>query len=108
MLSNEPKDVDISHGLIGSGFGVSEIETVACSIVIISRRKGGWFPFTWEGYCNLCDHKVNAPDALGHMILRHIDSEDKALDEMVKMGALEKKGPAFNVTEKFIHLCKGR
>lgn len=85
----KPGDLDISNGLMGSPFGKSELETITCNVILISRWRGGWFVFNWETYKRLCKHRVT-------------DSEKDVLDELVAWGVLEFDEGKYYPTDKLI------
>lgn len=85
-----PSEINISNRLVGSRLGKSEYETVACSIVILSRRRDdSWFSFTWEDYRLHCDHKVT-------------NGERAILDAFVEDGLLKCNNGIYSAQDAFI------
>lgn len=86
----KPKDINISNGLVGSELKKSEKETIACNIIVISRKNNNdWLEFTFDEYSNLCQHKVT-------------ESERHVLDEFVSDGLLTCDNGKYIVQDAFI------
>lgn len=54
----------MSVNLMGSDFQNSECETVLRAVIIIQKRKNPdqWEPFTWEQFCERCDHNPSSDE----------------------------------------------
>jgi len=86
----KPKDIDISNGLCGSELGKSEKETIACNIIVISRKNDNdWLEFTFDEYKARCRHKAT-------------ESERDVLNELVKESLLVCDNDKYAVQDAFI------
>jgi len=90
----KPQDIDVSSDLCGSELRKSEKETIACNIILISRKNDNeWLEFTFDEYKNRCQHNVT-------------ESEKSVLDELVSDKLLICNYRKYAVQDAFISkLC---
>lgn len=69
----KPKNINTKVKHYFSTFGNCEAEVVARNIIIISKKRGEWFDFSWEDYKSLITHEYTQRERDG---LNHLVSEE--------------------------------
>ena len=85
----KPNQIDTGDYFFGSGFGNSEIETLARNIVLILKKHGDWIDFSFNQYKELCTHEVS-------------NAEQYLLDTMAEKGWLKKYEGIYSITSSFL------
>lgn len=85
----KPLDINTSTHFWNSKWQKLETETVVRNIVLLAKRQGDWFSFSWDDYKALVDHPST-------------EAEHDVLDLLVRWHDLSFSDNRYSVTETFV------